>query len=336
MANVLVTGAAGFIAFHVIQRLLADRHTVTGIDRISDYYDIALKKARLRQLTTQPGIEFIQMDLADAAAISAQLTGRDFDGVIHLAAQPGVRVAERHLSYYASDNLTAFVNTIEHCRRIQTRHFIFASSSSVYGANTKLPFAEDDPVNHPISLYAATKRANELIAHAYAHQHQLPCTGLRFFTVYGPWGRPDMAYFAFARAIVEGRPIQLFNHGVHHRDMTYIDDVAGAITQLLNKPPGRTPASDVADAAPAQSQAPFRMLNVGTHESITPPQLVTALEAGLGRKAQIELVDDVTGDLLNTRADISALSRAIDFSTHTSFENGIVRFIDWFRRHYNV
>lgn len=336
MAKVLVTGAAGFIAFHVIQRLLSDGHTVTGIDRISDYYDTTLKEARLRQLTARPGIEFIQLDLSDAAALSTQLAGRDFDGVIHLAAQPGVRVTEKHLSCYASDNLTAFVNIMEHCRRIQTRHVVFASSSSVYGANTKLPFAEDDPVDHPISLYAATKRANELIAHAYAHQHQLPCTGLRFFTVYGPWGRPDMAYFSFARAIVEGRPIQLFNHGRHRRDMTYIADVADAIAQLLNKPPGTTPVDDVADAAPARSLAPFRVFNVGTHESVTLTQLVTALEDGLGRKAQIELVDDIRGDLLDTRADIAALGRVIDFSTHTAFEIGIVNFIDWFRRYYNV
>jgi UDP-glucuronate 4-epimerase len=335
MANIMVTGAAGFIAFHTIQQLLTDGHFVTGIDRLSDYYDVELKHARLRQLTARPGFEFIQLNLADQAALSTVLAGHSFDCVVHMAAQPGVRVAEKHLPNYASDNLTAFVNTIEHCRRIHVGHLIFASSSSVYGANTKLPFAESDPVDHPISLYAATKRANELIAHAYAHQYQLPCTGLRLFSVYGPWGRPDMAYFAFARAIVEGRPLQLFNHGVHCRDMTYVDDVVGAITQLLDKPPRK--AQDAwPDSAPAHSQAPFQLLNVGTHESVSLTQIVSALEAGLGRRAQVELVDDAMGDLLNTRADIEELSRVIDFSTHTLFETGITRFIDWFRRYYDV
>ncbi len=324
---ILVTGAAGFIGFHVARRLLAEGHDVTGLDSLNSYYDPALKHSRLAVLRADPRFDFMQIDLADRTAIKSLFATRRFATVIHFAAQAGVRYSIEHPHAYADANLEGFVNVLEGCRHGGCRHLIYASSSSVYGANTKLPFSVSDRTDHPISLYAATKRANELLAHSYSHLYRLPVTGLRFFTVYGPWGRPDMAIFLFARAIVEGKPIRLFNHGKMRRDFTHIDDVARVVSKLIDRIPGDNPAA---------GNAPARIYNVGNHRPEELEHVVALLEKELGRTAAKEMLPMQPGDVLATYADIDDLTRDVGFRPQTSIEDGIRAFVAWYRDHYRI
>lgn len=321
--SILVTGAAGFIGFHVAQKLLAAGRHVVGLDSLNDYYDPALKHARLELLRGNPGFEFVKADLADRPTMAALFAQHRFAIVIHLAAQAGVRYSIDHPHAYADANLEGFLNVLEGCRRNECRHLIFASSSSVYGANTKLPFSVGDSVDRPISLYAATKKANELMAYSYSHLYRLPTTGLRFFTVYGPWGRPDMAMFLFTKAIIEGRPIKLFNHGKMRRDFTYIDDVTQAVERLI----GHLPADNAGDA-------PARIYNVGNHRPEDLLHVVALLEKELGQEAVKDMLPMQPGDVPETFADISDLTRDVGFRPDTSIDVGISRFVAWYRSHY--
>jgi UDP-glucuronate 4-epimerase len=332
--SILVTGAAGFIGFHFARRLLESGRAVTGVDSVNSYYDPALKEARLAVLRALPGFEFIRMDLADRAATRELFASRPFSTVVHLAAQAGVRYSLQNPHAYVEANLAGFVNVLEGCRHGKAGHLIFASSSSVYGANTKLPFSVHHNVDHPISLYAASKKANELLAHSYSHLYRLPATGLRFFTAYGPWGRPDMAMFIFASAILEGRPIRLFNHGRMRRDFTYIDDVVEAMVRLLDRVPAPDPAWSGDAPDPGTSSAPWRIYNIGNNRSVEVTRVVEVLEAALGRTAIRELVPMQPGDVAETRADIDDLARDVGFQPRTTIDQGIPRFVDWYRQHY--
>jgi UDP-glucuronate 4-epimerase len=329
----LVTGAAGFIGAALCERLLARGAEVVGVDDLNDYYDVALKEARLARLTGRPGFSFERLDLADRDA-SAALFGGGYDAVIHLAAQAGVRYSLARPERYVDANLVGFGNVLEGCRGARVGHLVFASSSSVYGLNAKLPFAERDNVDHPVSLYAATKKANELMAHAYAHLFGLPCTGLRFFTVYGPWGRPDMAAFLFTRAILEGRPIRVFNDGRMQRDFTYIDDVIEGVVRVIERP---APAADPAAVpTPATSSAPWRIYNIGNNRPVELLHFIRVLEDALGRRAQLELAPLQPGDVVATAADIADLEEAVGFAPVTPIEEGIGRFVAWYRSYYGV
>ncbi len=325
--TILVTGAAGFIGFHVARALLAGGRKVVGLDNLNSYYDPSLKQARLDILRASDGFEFVHADLADRKAIAELFAERRFPTVIHLAAQAGVRHSIDHPSAYADANLEGFVNILEGCRHSGCGHLIYASSSSVYGANTKLPFAVSDPTDRPVSLYAATKKANELMAYSYSHLYRLPVTGLRFFTVYGPWGRPDMAMFLFTKAIVEGRPIRLFNHGRMRRDFTYIDDVTGAVLRLTERIPG----SGGPDGEP-----PARIYNVGNNRPEELSRVVTLLEQQLGRTALKEMLPMQPGDVMETFADIGDLARDAGFAPQTPIDEGICRFVGWYRDHYGI
>ena len=324
---ILVTGAAGFIGFHVARRLLAEGHHIVGLDNLNSYYDPALKQSRLDILWSDSRFRFLQVDLADRSSIARLFAEHRFPTVIHLAAQAGVRYSIDHPHAYADTNLEGFVNILEGCRHSECRHLIYASSSSVYGANTKLPFSVADRTDHPISLYAATKRANELMAHSYSHLYRLPVTGLRFFTIYGPWGRPDMAIFAFTRAIVEGKPIKLFNHGRMRRDFTHIDDVARVVSSLVNRVPGDNVAA---------GNVPARIYNVGNHHPEELLHVVALLEKELGRPAQKDMLPMQPGDVLDTFADIGDLMRDAGFKPATTIEDGIRDFVAWYRDHYKV
>jgi len=324
--TILVTGAAGFIGFHVARRLLAEGRAVVGLDSLNAYYDPALKQARLDILLSQPGFTFERIDLADRASIAALFARHRFSRVIHLAAQAGVRYSIDHPHAYADANLEGFVNVLEGCRHHGCGHLIYASSSSVYGANTKLPFSVADRADHPVSLYAATKRANELMAHSYSHLYRIPATGLRFFTVYGPWYRPDMAIFLFTKAIMAGAPIRLFNHGKMQRDFTYIDDVSRGILRLIDHVPGNAEVGG----------APARIYNIGNNRPENLMHVVAVLEKALGRKATKEMLPMQPGDVLATYADIDDLTRDIDFRPQTSIEDGIGEFVAWYRDHYKV
>jgi UDP-glucuronate 4-epimerase len=330
-AAILVTGAAGFIGFHVAQRLLQMGHPVTGLDSVNDYYDPRLKEARLALLRNHANFEFAKLDLADRPAMTELFTANAFPIVIHLAAQAGVRYSMDHPQAYASANLEGFVNVLEGCRHGGCRHLLYASSSSVYGANTKVPFSVHDNVDHPVSLYAATKKANELMAHSYSHLYGLPATGLRFFTVYGPWGRPDMAMFIFARAILEGRPIPLFNNGRMRRDFTFIDDAVEVVIRLIDRPPA--PRAELASTSrdPATSAAPWRIHNIGNNHPEELPRVVALLEQELGRKAIIDLKPMQPGDVPETYADTDDLEAEIGFRPATPLEDGIRRFAAWYR-----
>ncbi len=331
-APVLVTGAAGFIGFCLARRLLEVGRAVVGVDSVNSYYDPALKEARLAVLRQFRNFTFHRLDLADRALTEALFGDGDFGPVVHLAAQAGVRYSLQHPHVYLDANLAGFLNVLEGCRRRQTGHLIYASSSSVYGANTQLPFSVHDNVDHPISLYGATKKANELMAHAYSHLYMLPATGLRFFTVYGPWGRPDMAMFIFAKAICEGQPIKLFNYGRMRRDFTYVDDVVEALERLIEKPP---PAADGAawDALdPANSKvAPWRIYNIGNNSTVEVSRVVELLEREFGRKAKTELVPMQPGDVPETVAAIDDLMRDVGFRPATPIEEGVRRFAAWYR-----
>lgn len=328
---ILVTGAAGFIGFHVSQRLLQAGRTVVGVDNINSYYDPSLKEARLDILKNDPSFTFVKQDLADRPATADLFAHHRFPNVIHLAAQAGVRYSIENPHAYIDANLQGFTNVLEGCRHNGCRHLLYASSSSVYGANTKLPFSVHDNVDHPISLYAATKKANELMAHTYSHLYRLPTTGLRFFTVYGPWGRPDMAMFLFAKAITEGRPIKLFNQGNMRRDFTYIDDIAEAIFRLNDRPPQGNPGWSGDAPDPATSLAPWKVYNIGNNNPEELLHVVATLEKELGRTAQRELLPMQPGDVPATYADIEDLARDIGFRPKTSIADGIARFVAWYR-----
>ncbi len=328
---VLVTGAAGFIGFHVAQRLLEQGCSVVGIDNFNTYYDPKLKEARLANLTPNSSFQFERGDIADRGTMEKLFSLNSFSAVIHLAAQAGVRYSLTHPHDYASSNLVGFLNILEGCRHSGCGHLLYASSSSVYGANMRLPFKTSDVVDHPVSLYAATKKANELMAHSYAHLYRLPCTGLRFFTVYGPWGRPDMAMWLFTEAIFEGKPIRLFNHGKMRRDFTYIDDVTEAVVKLLDRPAAPDPQWQSTNPDPATSNAPWRIYNIGNHEPVELMRLVAALETAIGKKAALSMEPIQPGDVPETYANIGDLTALIGFEPRTTIEDGAHRFIDWYK-----
>jgi len=333
---VLVTGAAGFIGFHVAQRLLAQGREVVGVDSVNDYYDPVLKQARLALLSRDPKFSFIKLDLADRAATAALFAQYGFAEVVHLAAQAGVRYSLQNPHAYVDANLQGFINVLEGCRHNACKHLLFASSSSVYGANTKLPFSVHDNVDHPVSLYAASKKANELMAHSYSHLFRMPTTGLRFFTVYGPWGRPDMAMFIFAKAILAGEPVKLFNHGRMRRDFTYIDDVAEAVVRLIGRPPQGEPDWNGDKPDPATSKAPWKVFNIGNNNPEELTHVVALLEKEFGRAAKKDMLPMQPGDVEATYADIAALEREIGFKPGTSIEEGIARFAAWYREFHKL
>jgi UDP-glucuronate 4-epimerase len=334
--SVLLTGAAGFIGYHVAQRLLTDGHRVVGLDNLSDYYDPTLKQARLDLLASHPEFTFERVDVSNRKTM-AEVFGRHRPArVVHLAAQAGVRYSIVNPYAYIDANVIGFANILEGCRHDGVEHLVFASSSSVYGANTRLPFSAHDSVDHPLSLYAATKKANELMAHSYAHLYGLPCTGLRFFTVYGPWGRPDMALFLFTRAILEGRPIDVFNEGRMQRDFTYIDDVVEGVVRVLAKPPAPDPAWSGHRPDPGTSRAPYRIYNVGNDRPIELLRYIEVLEECLGRTAKKNLLPLQPGDVVVTRADIDDLARDFGYRPRTTIEEGVHRFVDWYRTYYRV
>ncbi|MDP3833831.1 MAG: NAD-dependent epimerase [Hydrogenophaga sp.] len=324
--HILLTGAAGFIGMHTAQRLLARGDTVLGIDNLNDYYAVALKRARLEPLLRQPGFAFEQVDVADRAAMATLFAGHRFDAVVHLAAQAGVRYSITHPNAYLDSNLTGFGHILEGCRAQKLGHLVYASSSSVYGGNTKMPFEETDAVDHPVSLYAATKKANELMAHTYSHLYGLPTTGLRFFTVYGPWGRPDMAYFSFTKAVLEGKPIQVFNHGQMKRDFTYIDDIVEGVLRVLDKP-----------ATPEHAGGPpYRIFNIGNHDPVPLMDFIGCIEQALGREAVKEFLPMQDGDVPATYASTEALHRWVGFAPSTPLKDGIDRFVRWYRGYHQV
>jgi UDP-glucuronate 4-epimerase len=333
---VLVTGAAGFIGFHVARRLLENGRAVVGVDNMNAYYDPKLKEARRGELAKFPDFRFFKLDLVDRKAVATLFGAHRFPAVVHLAAQAGVRHSLHDPHAYADANLQGFLNVLEGCRHNACRHLVFASTSSVYGANTRLPFSVHDNVDHPISLYAASKKANELMAHAYSHLFGLPATGLRFFTVYGPWGRPDMAMFIFTSAIVEGRPIRLFNFGKMRRDFTYIDDVAEAVVRLVGRVPEGNSAWSGDAPDPATSAAPWRVYNIGNNESIEVSRIVDLLEAELGRSAVRELAPIQPGDVADTCADVDELMRDVGFRPTTPIGEGVRRFVAWYRDYYSI
>ena len=336
MSKYLVTGCAGFIGYHLAKRLLGGGRELVGLDSLNEYYDPNLKRARLAQLESHSTFRFVKMDLADRAAVARLFQTEKFEVVLHMAAQAGVRYSLTNPFAYVDANLVGFTTVLEGCRHANVRHLVFASSSSVYGANTKMPFSVHDNVDHPVSLYAATKKANELMAHAYAHLYGLPCTGLRFFTVYGPWGRPDMALFLFAERILRDEPIDVFNYGRMRRDFTYIDDVIEAVVRVMDRIPG--PASDWTGERPdpGTSSAPYRIYNVGNSQPVELMRLVEVLEACLGKKAKINLLPLQPGDVPATFADADDLARYVGFQPQTPIEEGVKRFVQWYREYYSV
>lgn len=336
MDSILVTGAAGFVGYHLTRRLLAAGHRVVGLDNLNDYYDVGLKQSRLELLQASDRFEFRRLDLADRAAIAALFGEVPFDKVAHMAAQAGVRYSLKNPHAYVDSNVVGFVNILEGCRYAQVKHLVYASSSSVYGANRRMPFAVDQPVDHPVSLYAATKKANELMAHTYSHLYRLPTTGLRFFTVYGPWGRPDMAPFLFTKAILEGKAIDVFNHGQMRRDFTYVDDVVEGVARTLDCIPTGDPNWSGDDPELGNSNAPYRIYNIGNHEPVALLRFIEVLEEKLGIKANKNLLPMQPGDVLETYADISALRSAVGFEPCTPIEVGVGKFVEWYRAYYGV
>ena len=334
--TILITGAAGFIGFHVAQRLLSDGREVVGVDSVNDYYNPKLKEARLELLKRNSKFTFVKLDLADRAASKSLFEHHRFPAVVHLAAQAGVRYSLQNPHAYVDANIEGFINVLEGCRHNGCKHLVFASSSSVYGANTKLPFSVQDNVDHPISLYAASKKANELMAHAYSHLYRIPATGLRFFTVYGPWGRPDMAMFIFAKAILAGQPIKLFNHGKMRRDFTYIDDVSQAVVRLIDRPPQGRPDWDGSRPDPASSAAPWEVYNIGNNRPEELMYVVSLLEQEFGRTAIKEMLPMQPGDVEATYADVAELERDIGFRPSTSIEDGIASFAKWYREYHRL
>jgi UDP-glucuronate 4-epimerase len=331
----LVTGAAGFIGFHVAERLLKAGHQVVGIDNLNDYYDVSLKQARLDRLQ-KPGFSFQKIDLADREGMASLFADEKFDRVIHLAAQAGVRYSLENPHIYAEANLLGHLNVLEGCRHNKVQHLVYASSSSVYGLNRKMPFSTDDSVDHPVSLYAATKKANELMSHTYAHLYGLPTTGLRFFTVYGPWGRPDMALFKFTKAMLEGKSIDVYNYGKMKRDFTYIDDIAEAIIRLQDVIPQPDSNWTVETGSAATSSVPYRVYNIGNSSPVELMDYITALEEALGIEADKNMMPVQPGDVLETSADTQPLQEVTGFKPETSVKDGVKSFVDWYRDFYNV
>jgi UDP-glucuronate 4-epimerase len=327
---ILVTGAAGFIGFHVARRFLAEGRHVLGIDNLNDYYDPRLKRARVRELKDQPRFLFQRCDIADRAAMTKLFAAHRFEFIVHLAAQAGVRYSLEHPYAYADSNLIGFLNVLEGCRRRGCRHLIYASSSSVYGANKRMPLRTSDNTDHPLSLYGASKKANEAMAHSYASLFGVAATGLRFFTVYGPWGRPDMAMWLFTAAILDGTPLKLFNNGHMRRDFTYIDDVTEAVGRLLTLPPTRAATSD-SSPGPVGSEAPWCLYNVGNSQPVDVDEVVRLIEEAVGRRAIREYLPLQPGDVLETSADCTDLERAVGFRPNTPLKEGIRRFVDWFQ-----
>jgi len=333
--KVLLTGAAGFIGYHTTQRLLAAGHEVLGIDNLNAYYDVNLKNARLARLQGLPGFRFEKLELADRDGIAALFAREKFQRVVHLAAQAGVRYSLENPHSYVDSNVTGTLNILEGCRHNAVEHLVYASTSSVYGANTNMPFSVHRIADHPVSLYAATKRANELMAHTYSTLFGLPTTGLRFFTVYGPWGRPDMALFLFTRNILEGKPIDVFNHGHHKRDFTFVDDIAEGVTRVMERTARADPAWNSAAPDPATSSAPFRLYNIGNNQPVQLLRYIEVIEDCLGRKAQKNFLPLQLGDVPDTFADIDDLVRDAGYRPATPIEEGVRRFVDWFCEYYH-
>lgn len=337
MANYLVTGAAGFIGFHLCKRLLDDGNSVVGIDNVNDYYDVNLKLARLAILQQFSNFNFYKTDIADLPGMETIFSGHSnvaFDVVINLAAQPGVRYSLKNPHSYINSNIVGFTNVLECCRHHKIKHLVFASSSSIYGMNNKIPFSVSDNVDHPVSLYAASKKANELMAHTYAHLYGLPCTGLRFFTAYGPWGRPDMAYFSFTKAIMEGTPIDVFNFGKMKRDFTYIDDIVEGVVRVMNKIPQPNPDWDRKNPDPGSSYAPYKLYNIGNNNPVELIKFIEILETNIGKKAQKNMLPMQQGDVPITYANVDDLINDVGFKPSTTLENGIHRFVEWYRWYY--
>ena len=334
--KILVTGAAGFIGMTTSLRLLARGDEVVGLDNLNDYYEVSLKENRLKRLTALPGFRFVKLDVGDRAGMEKLFAAEKFDKVIHLAAQAGVRYSIQNPHAYVDSNLVGFINVLEGCRHNQVQHLVYASSSSVYGGNTRMPFSEHDSVDHPVSLYAATKKANELMAHTYSHLYGLPTTGLRFFTVYGPWGRPDMALFLFTKAILEGRPIDVFNHGNMKRDFTYIDDIVEGVIRVMDRNAAATPEYDPIAADPATSNVPYRVFNIGNNNPVQLLDFIGAIENALGMKAEKRLLPLQDGDVPATYANTDLLNDWVGFVPGTSVEDGVGRFVSWYRDYYKV
>ena len=332
--HILITGAAGFIGAALALRLTERGDRITGLDNLNSYYDVRLKEARLARLTGKPGFDFVRGDITDGAAMSALFARHKFDAVVHLAAQAGVRYSLENPKAYIDSNLVGFGHILEGSRHGGVKHLVFASSSSVYGANKRLPFSEHDNVDHPVSLYAATKKANELMAHSYAHLFGLPCTGLRFFTVYGPWGRPDMALFKFTRGILAGEPLPVFNRGKMIRDFTYVDDIVEGVIRVVDRPAAPDPKWNGERPDSARSSAPWRIYNIGNHQPIELMRYIEVLESCLGRKAILDLQPIQPGDVPSTYADTAELQAATGFKPATTVETGVRRFVEWYRDYY--
>ena len=334
--NIMITGVAGFIGATLALRLLERGDRVYGVDNLNDYYDVRLKQARLARISSHKNFTFQKIDIADRAGMAKLFREHRFDAVMNLAAQAGVRYSIENPHAYVDANLVGFVNVLEGCRHSGVKHLVFASSSSVYGANTRLPFSEHDNVDHPVSLYAATKKANELMAHCYAHLYQLPCTGLRFFTVYGPWGRPDMALFKFTKGILEGTAIPVFNHGKMVRDFTYVDDIVEGVIRVIDRTAAPEPGWSGDNPDPAVSYAPYRIYNIGNSEPVELMRYIEVLEKCLGKKAKLEMLPMQDGDVPATSANVESLERDVDFRPHTSVEHGIGRFVEWYKSYHGI
>src|SRR3990172_12245110 len=334
--KILVTGAAGFIGFHLSKRLIERGDQVIGMDNLNDYYDVNLKMARLAKLNVASGFRFVNMSLEDREELLSLFKEERFDKVVNLAAQAGVRYSLVNPYAYIDSNVVGFINILEGCRHNGVKHLAFASSSSVYGANTKMPFSVHDNVDHPVSLYAATKKANELMAHTYSHLYKLPCTGLRFFTVYGPWGRPDMSLFLFTRNILAGKPIEIFNHGRHRRDFTYIDDVVNGVVRVSQRVPGPNPAWSGDNPDPGTSSAHYKIYNIGNNQPVELLRFIEVIEQRLNKKAIRNFLPMQPGDVPETYADIDDLIRDIGYKPATTIETGVDRFVDWYRNYYKV
>ncbi|MAD46682.1 MAG: capsular biosynthesis protein CpsI [Oceanospirillaceae bacterium] len=334
--KILVTGAAGFIGAFTSKQFIEQGHEVVGIDNLNDYYDVALKHGRLEWLNALDGFQFIQVELADRQAVDKVFDEHEFDRVVHLAAQAGVRYSISNPHAYVDSNLIGFVNILEACRHNEIAHLVFASSSSVYGLNTKIPYSTNDRVDHPVSLYAATKKSNELMAHTYAHLYGLPVTGLRFFTVYGPWGRPDMAYFSFTRDILAGKTINVFNHGKMQRDFTYIDDIVEGVTRVTQRIPQGVEGWSPENGDTSRSSAPYKIYNIGNHNSVELGTFIETIENALGKEADKNYMEMQPGDVLATYANVDDLSADVGFAPNTPLADGIGRFVDWYRDFYKV